>query len=343
MEPDRLTVTRIDVESTRYGSDKSGLLCAFAFQPHGAGRSIDEDELRRAVAEPTAGFVWAHFNLSNQAAVRWMRDHLTLPIEFYDSLREAKSTRVEPTDDALVAVLNDVTWFGADTSEVSRMSVCADGRLLVSARHTPLRSAERLREHIRSGRRFRSALELLADLLGGQAEILAHIVQETAGQVDDLEDRVFTNRIGGVRSRLGGVRRTLARLQRLLAPEPSALFRILARPPAWMAREDVEELRQGAEALAASINDCVALVDRVRSLQQEVSAVTDERTNRTVFILTVVTVATLPMNIIPQMFGMNVGGVPLREWSWGFWFIDALVTLMAVAITLPLIWRRDDF
>jgi len=222
------------------------------------------------------------------------------------------------------------------------MSVCAGGRLLVSARRTPLRSVDRLRDHVRSGQPFRSPLELLAELLAGQAEILARIAREKAAEVDELEDRIFASRIGGARPKLGGLRRMLVRLQRLLAPEPSALFRILARPPAWMQREDVDELRQGAEALAAAIGDCVALVERVRSLQDEVSAVIEERTNRTIFVLTVVTVATLPMNIIPQMFGMNVGGVPLKEWGWGFWFINALVTLMAVAITLPLVWRRDD-
>jgi len=335
-------VTVRTVEGARYGSDKSGLLCAFAFEPSAPGRPIDENELRTALVSDRRGFFWAHFNLSNQASLRWMRDHLKLPAEFYDSLAQTKSTRVEPTDYGLVAVMNDATWFGAEASEVSRMTVCADCRLLVTTRHTPLRSTERLREHIKNGRVYRSALELFADLLGGQSEVLAQIVRDTAAKVDDLEDRIFANRIGGARPALGGLRRTLVRLQRLLAPEPSALFRILARPPQWMPREDLEELRQGAEALASAIGDCTALVERVRSLQDEVSAVVEERTNRTIFILTVVTVATLPMNIIPQMFGMNVGGVPLKEWGWGFWFIDAIVTVMAVAITLPLVWRRDD-
>jgi zinc transporter len=336
----------VEVEGARYGSDKSGLLCAFVFEPLQPGRAIDTDGVERAVARQHGGlsstFVWAHFNLSNQASLRWMRDHLNLPAEFFDSLVETKSTRIEPTDYGLIGVMNDVTWFGAEPSEVSRMIVCADGRLIVTARHTPLRSVDRLRERIKHGRLYRSALELFADLLGGQAEILANIVRETATRVDELEDRIFANRINGARPALGGLRRVLVRLQRLLAPEPSALFRMLGRPPQWMPREDLEELRQGAEALASAIGDCAALVERVRSLQEEVSAAVEERTNRTVFVLTVVTVATLPMNIIPQMFGMNVGGVPLKEWGWGFWFIDALVTVMAVAITLPLVWRRED-
>ena len=36
------------------------------------------------------------------------------------------------------------------------------------------------------------------------------------------------------------------RLQRLLAPEPAALFRLLQRPPAWMAEDDAQELRDAS-------------------------------------------------------------------------------------------------
>jgi zinc transporter len=337
----------VDIEVPRYGAEKTGLLCGYVFGPGEPGREADVEAVSGILSSPPAdrreSFIWLHFNLANQASVRWMRQHLALPHEFYDSFEHVKSTRVEPTDAALVAVVNDVTWFGGEASEVSPMSICVDDRLLISARRTPLRSVDRLRDHVKAGERFRSPLDLLAHLLRDQGDILAQIVREGAVKVDDLEDRVFENRIAGVRPKLGLLRRMLVRLQRLLAPEPSALFRLLNRPPPWIHREDVEELRQASEELASVIADCVALVERVRSLQEEVSAVTDERTNRTIFILTVVTVATLPMNIIPQMFGMNVGGVPLREWSWGFWFIDLLVTAMAVAITLPLIWRRDDF
>jgi zinc transporter len=337
----------VDIEVPRYGGEKTGLLCAYVFGPSEPARDASVEDALDVLSGPSSDtfvpFVWLHFNLANQASVRWMKQHLTLPNEFYDSFEHVKSTRVEPTDFALVAVVNDVTWFGGEASEVSAMSVAVDGRMFVSARRTPLRSVDRLREHVKSGERFRSPLDLLAHLLRDQGDILAQIVRDGAVKVDDLEDRVFGNRIGGARARLGVLRRMLVRLQRLLAPEPSALFRLLNRPPPWIHREDVEELRQASEELASVIADCVALVERVRSLQEEVSAVIDERTNRTIFILTVVTVATLPMNIIPQMFGMNVGGVPLHDWSWGFWFIDALVTLMAIAITLPLVWRRDDW
>jgi zinc transporter len=62
------------------------------------------------------------------------------------------------------------------------------------------------------------------------------------------------------------------RLQRLLAPEPAALFRLLNRPPAWVSSDDTAELRQSAEELSAAVADSVALVERVRLLQEEVTA-----------------------------------------------------------------------
>jgi zinc transporter len=78
------------------------------------------------------------------------------------------------------------------------------------------------------------------------------------------------------------------------------------------------------------------VVERVRLLQEELSAHLNEQTNRTLFVLTVATVLTLPMVIIPGLFGMNVGGVPFKDHPAGFWVVVGLVVGivgLAVAIT----------
>jgi zinc transporter len=120
------------------------------------------------------------------------------------------------------------------------------------------------------------------------------------------------------------------RLQRLLTPEPAALFRLLNRPPAWIDADGLRDLRQSAEELAAAVADSVALVERVRLLQEELFALVNEQTNRTLFVLTVVTVLALPLTIIPGLLGMNVGGVPLREHEGGFWLVLFVLILMTV-------------
>ena len=60
-------------------------------------------------------------------------------------------------------------------------------------------------------------------------------------------------------------------------------------------------------------------------MQEELAAIIGEQNNRSLYILTVVTVLALPFNVIGGLFGMNVGGIPFAESEAGFWSIVALV------------------
>ena len=192
---------------------------------------------------------------------------------------------------------------------------------------------DRLRTAVRQGEAFRSPGELLAHLMRDQADVLVQIVRESTVRVNALEDRLLASRVGSSRKDLGALRRVLVRLQRLLVPEPAALFRLLSRPPAWLGAEDVRDLRDAAEEFSAAVTDSGVLVERVKLLQEELAALIAEQNNRSLFILTLVTVLALPINTIAGLFGMNVGGVPLAAHPAGFWMVVAMVVAMVAAFT----------
>src|SRR5262245_50243438 len=313
-------------EST-YGSDKAGLVCGYVFTPGVRGCAIESDAARNHLADPldaSGRFLWLHFNFANAAARLWLQQHVALPPVFYEALTDYSSTRVEAVDDALLAVINDVQFFGAEVSSAATVTLYVTDRMLISARITPLRSVDRLRESVKLGAKFRSPVELLAHLLRDQADVLVDIVREATKSVDVIEDRIIAQKSAS-RPALGAMRRVLVRLQRLLSPEPAALFRLLNRPPAWVSELDVAELRHSAEELAQAVADSAALVERIRLLQEELVALINEQTNRMLFVLTVVTVLALPLTIVPGLFGMNVGGVPLQEYNGGFWLVTVVV------------------
>ncbi len=324
-----------------YGSDRAGLVCAYVFESSGLGTALTADEAVAWVGrrDDRSGFLWLHFNLANAASERWLRQYLDLPRDFYDLLGLSTSTRVEASGEALLGVLNDVTFFAFEASTASTVTLYIDRRMLVSARTTPLKAVDRLRAAVKAGEPFHSPCDLLAHLLHDQAEVLVHIVRDATRQVDVIEDDLMLHRAATHRPKLGALRRTLVRLQRLLAPEPTALFRLLNRPPAWVTGDDATELRQSAEELSAAVADSVALVERVRLLQEELTAHVNEQTNRTLFVLTVVTVLTLPMVIIPGLFGMNVGGVPFSHHPTGFWVVVGIVIAIVVGGAIAAIRR----
>ena len=321
-----------------YGSDQYGLIWGYRFAPGEPASPIPSDAagefLARADDSP-GEFLWLHFSIANAACEPWFQRHLTLPESFYESLRsDVGSTRLEQGADFLVALIHDVLFdFKFDASAISTTSLFIGPRLLLSARLRPLRSVDQLRQAVRAGEVFRSPVDLLAHLLRDQASVLTDIVRQSTVRVDQIEDRILAARISASRRELGALRRVLVRLQRLLAPEPAALFRLLNRPPDWIAPEDVRDLQQTAEEFSAAVGDSGVLVERVKLLQEEMAAQLSERTGRTLFVLTVVTVLALPINLVASLFGMNVGGIPLGNSGYGF----ATIVVMLTALTLVLV------
>lgn len=334
------------LERTHYGADAHGLVCGWRFAARQPAQPIDSQAAAAWLAAPAAPgeFAWLHFNLAHAGAERWLRRHAGLSDAFFEALHDGlHSTRIERDDAALVAVINDVQFdFTFESSDIATLWISVDRRLVVTARQSALRSVDQLRQAIRRGDGMRSSVELLERLLRAQADVLVDVVRGVTQRIDAVEDALLAGRLEHKRSRLGVLRRLLVRLQRLLAPEPAALFRLLQHPPAWMDERDVDELRQATEEFSVALRDMAALQERIKLLQEEIAAAVGERTSRSLFVLTVVTVLALPINILAGLFGMNVGGVPMAGNAHGFWILlGVVVGFTAVAGWLAFRGARD--
>jgi zinc transporter len=333
-----------------YGADANGLVCGFHFLPGQPGVPLGTEEalawLRRPAGEAAAdGFVWLHFNLSHAKALPWLQAHAGLPEGFYEVINAlgSRSTRIERDGHTLLAVLNDVTFdFSFDPNDVATLWVSLGPRLVVSARRQPLRAVDRLRAAVNRGEPIVSTVALLEHLLGDQADELQRIHRGASDRVDDIEDELLARRSTRHAGELARLRRLTVRLQRLLAPEPTALLRVLSAPPRWMSAEERELLRHASEDFAVVLRDVLALQERIKLLQDEAATHVAEQNNRSLFALTMVTVLALPINLVAGLMGMNVGGIPLAEHGHGFWIMVALIAVVTAVLALLALrwWRR---
>jgi zinc transporter len=316
--------------SPNYGADASGLIYGFLFDAQGHAKALSGEEALAWLSEPATahnGFVWLHFNLAHAACAKWLKDNLQLSDAFHESLADgSRSTRVELDDDMLVAVINDVHYdFDFEPTDISTLRLSVGPRLVVSARLQPLRSIDQLRDAVRRGAKVISPVALLVHLMHDQGDVLVDIVRNTTSRVDDLEDNLLAGRLESKRANLGSLRRLLVRLQRLLAPEPAALFRLLRTPPEWITEDDLDGLRQATEEFNVTLSDMAALQERIKLLQEEIAGRVAEANNRSLYVLTIVTVLALPINILAGLMGMNVGGIPFAEDPHGFWWVVAII------------------
>ena len=67
-----------------------------------------------------------------------------------------------------------------------------------------------------------------------------------------------------------------------------------------------------------------------------------EHTNRTLFVLTLVTVLALPINVVTGLLGMNVGGLPLSQHPQGFLLVVGILAIVTGVLAYFLLIRRRD-
>jgi len=321
-----------------YGADANGLICGFVLRPDHSAEAIDSDAaapLLHAPADSGDGrFLWLHFNLAHSAAEAWLRAHSGLDESFYEALHEgSRATRIERVLDTLFAVVNDVTFdFAFEASDVATLWISARSHVVITGRRSPLRSVDRLRAAVKRGERLASATALLDHLLRDQADELQRIARKATDRVDDIEDALLAGRTARLSAELAQLRRMSVRLQRLLAPEPGAFFRMLANPPQWVSQSDQQRLQQASEEFSVVLRDIGGLQERIKLLQDESAARVAEENNRSLFLLTMVTVLALPINLVSGLLGMNVGGVPFGQHAHGFWLVLALIAAITALI-----------
>ena len=323
-----------------YGGDEHGLICGFWIHPDRPTEALPTlAQAQARLSQPDGGYLWLHLNLAHAGALPWLRRNAALAESFDEAQQQgSRSSRIERVGEHLFAVLNDVTFdFAFDVGDVSTLWMQVSEHLVLSVRRAPLRSVDRLRMAIKRGDRPRSSVALLDHLLRDQADELQRIVRQATERVDDIEDALLAGRHAGHGSEVAALRRLMVRLQRLLAPEPSALLRMLSNPPEWVAERDKQQLQQASEEFALVLRDIQALQERIRAVQDETSARVAQENNQTLYVLTMVTVLALPINLISGLFGMNVGGLPLLAHPHGFWVVVGLIVLLTGLVTLLLL------
>ena len=164
--------------TSNYGADAGGMICGYLIDAAAGTQPIDSEQAAlwlEALGAKAAGgspsvanaFVWLHFNLAHTGALPWLRQHAALAPEFFDMTRDRlHSTRIERTEQSLIAVINDVNFdFAFEPSEISTLWIHVEQHLVVTARQQPLRSVDKLREAVKGGQPLRSAADLLEQTL----------------------------------------------------------------------------------------------------------------------------------------------------------------------------------
>ncbi|MDB6060839.1 MAG: Mg2+/Co2+ transporter [Verrucomicrobiaceae bacterium] len=319
--------------------DSGGLICGFLLQSEGAATLANWDY---KLPDMPSGPVWLHFNLADTRAANWLAQAQALPEDARELLLDQDNhAACEKFNRGLALTIGDFHHdFNDDPEGFGTLRLYIDQHCLISGRRHPLKAVDQLRREMTHGLEIASTVDLFSHLIHDLGETFHGVIKNLNDIVDDSEDEILAGRLQDQGTELGRIRRLLARLRRHISGNRQAMTQALAAIEQWDSAADISHLRQAVERLDGSAQDLELVQDRARLLQEEIAGRLNEATNRNLYILSLATVALLPINLITGVFGMNTGGLPWNEDPSGF-HKAVIVMFVAMAISLGVLhWRR---
>ena len=124
-----------------------------------------------------------------------------------------------------------------------------------------------------------------------------------------------------MRARLAELRRTLINFRRLVWPLRDVLNTLEIEDLSFFTARDRVRLREAAARCARLGDELQALSERAVLVHEQILDTRAEQMNKTILVLTAVTVIFMPLTVISGILGMNVAGIPFADEPWAFWVV----------------------
>lgn len=268
-----------------------------------------------------------------------------------DCLSKIQIPKIDRYEDHIFVILHFPTPDKEKGFLFSQLSIFMGADYLVTIHHGDLKPLEELFQTCKNDERQRQLVLgkstgfLLHKIIDILVDDLLHILMKVVGNIDDIEDSVFDERIS-IPRQISLLRREITTLRRIIIP----LRRTVADIP-----KDVQ--RFSKEDLALYFKDVQEHIDKIFEALEEARETVEiykdtdfmlsqEKTNKILAVLTIVFTLSIPATVIGTFYGMNVnlpGGLVTGVWEQlGPYttLVFVLVTSSFAALLMVLYFRR---
>jgi magnesium transporter len=233
----------------------------------------------------------------------------------------------------------------------SQLAIFIGTDYLVTIHHGDLKPLEELFAMCKIDERQRqvimgkSAGYLLYKIIDTLVDDLLHILMKVVGNIDDIEDSVFDERIS-IPRQISLLRREITTLRRIVIPLRRTVVD-LSKDVQRFSREDLavyfKDVQDHIEKVYEALEEAKETVEIYKDTDFMLS---NEKTNKILAVLTIVFTLSIPATVIGTFYGMNInlpGGTEIGPWNQlGIYttLIFVLVASSVSALFMVLYFRR---
>jgi len=280
------------------------------------------------------GPMWIHLDRGNEKAQTWLRNQSGLTMQTADALlTEETRPRVFFGKRGTVTVLRGLNSNAGQKSEdMVALRIWSEGHRIITLRDERLQSVrDVLASLLDFGTGPRTIPETYVKLVARVNERIVPTVTAYEEQIDEIEENLSEAELRKTRKALVDLRRKAVLVRRYLAPQRAALEDLAAEPPGWASETWRPELRETSDRVVRLVEALDVVKERALVVKDDIANDVAESTNRTLYILAMISAVFLPLSFLTGLLGINIGGMPGVESDSAFWIFCAIMVVVLAA------------
>lgn len=301
----------------------------FLIDAAGAARETDLD----GFCATDAPFRWVHCDGRSDDVAALAQRAVAIPEPMLSALT-ASETRPRCTifgDGALVNLRGLGEQAAGDGDPLVSIRLWAQKGCVLSLSYRQLGALEPV-----VGQMLAGAIADPGDLITALAieitEALDPHIAELGDGLDAIESHLDDDGPVGTRHRVAELRAAAISYRRFLAPQRSAMERLMAAQTSWLDPDDRLHIQEAADRCARMAEELEAVRERAALAHEALTDLRAEHMNRQALLLAIVALIFLPLTFITGLLGMNVQGIPYAGEPWAFWGVVAFCVAVGGAV-----------
>ncbi len=308
------------------------------FDGRGGVKRLTEEEEAQPFVAPAKGFVLVSGHSRAPEFKVWLRKELG---DFNADMLSVPSTRTRCVvlEDKAMVVLR-VPRPNASPEDVGRqlLSLWLEKGRVIVASELNITEFLGVTQWQQSHHAPVTPADLVARLGLRAADRMEPLIERLGDNLDSIEESLLSERQQEVRSKLARLRRTIINFRRLIWPQRDVLNTLEIEDLSFFSPRDRIRLREASSRSARLGDELQALSERAVLVHEQILDSRAEQMNKTMLLLTAVTVILMPLTVISGVLGMNVAGIPYADSPYAFWVVSGV--LAAIGTGLLLLMKR---
>ena len=333
-------------------NNQQPVIFSYSFEEQGAILALEDNQI--ATELENSNLSWVHLDGNATSTKYWLEvnvpylDHLII-----DALlaKETRS-RVMEFEGGLLIILRGVnTNIDADSDDMVSLRIWVDQYRVITIQKREMNALFDFKNNLEKGRKIKGSGEFLYNLI---YQILSEISTEMLNlsqRLDRLEDSTLNNskKNNGkktlqeqlLKNELLELRSQFVTFKRYLSPQKEVIQKLKNCEYLWIDDWAKRHFQENYDQITRMIEETDELKERSKILNDEIVNIINDKLNRHMYKISLITVIFMPLTFLTGLFGMNVVGIPASNSPFGFIIFTGL--MIFITILQVIFFKKRDW